>query len=425
MTTADGRPIPWDIYEEHLDEAGWLWGAWERAMDSAIHTLGDVIDGPEERLAAHLDGLVLGGRRVAERLLLPALEGDDANLSAAAAWALVQGEDADHQDAVVDALVAAPPPARLAMARALVLSPRIDISRVARLWHVGPPALRPMILGIFGRREPDWVRAQVEAAFRDGEPTLVAAAWRAVRTVPDPQALSYLDESLRSAEPAVRAEALITGVALGSRAAWEACREAAMAADDGCRVPLALLAVSPHAQDRGRVRARVDEPSIRAHALWALGFAGEVEDGDRLVEMIGDPQAAPVAGEALSTMTGIAIDGPFVVRAETRGPQGDEVGDDDPPPVVRQEDHLPVPDAAKVTAWWRSQRRQFRPGVRHLGGQARTPTGVLAALSTAATWRRQILWLELVGLKRAPAALDLRDWARQQQSALAEGVRRA
>src|SRR5437660_61433 len=131
MPTAGARPIPWDIYEEHLSEAGWLWGEWERAMDSAIYALADVVVGPEERLAAHLDGLVLGGGRVAQKLLLPALAGDDADLCAAAAWALVQSEDGDHQEAVVDALAKAEPPVRAAVARALLRSPKLDISRVA------------------------------------------------------------------------------------------------------------------------------------------------------------------------------------------------------------------------------------------------------------------------------------------------------
>ena len=36
------RPIPWDIYEEHLNEAAWLWGNWQDSLDSAIYALGDV-----------------------------------------------------------------------------------------------------------------------------------------------------------------------------------------------------------------------------------------------------------------------------------------------------------------------------------------------------------------------------------------------
>src|SRR6186713_3314527 len=90
------RPILWDIYEEHLDEAAFLLTQWEDAMKSAVYALPDVIVGPEERLAAHLDALVVGGKPVAEKLLFPALEGDDAGKIFAASWALLHAEDADH-----------------------------------------------------------------------------------------------------------------------------------------------------------------------------------------------------------------------------------------------------------------------------------------------------------------------------------------
>ena len=29
------RPIPWDLYEEHLDEAAFLWNMWEAAREGA------------------------------------------------------------------------------------------------------------------------------------------------------------------------------------------------------------------------------------------------------------------------------------------------------------------------------------------------------------------------------------------------------
>ena len=70
------RAVRWDICEEHLDEAAFLWDRGERALNAPNYAIGEVAVGPEERLLAHLDGLVLGGQPVADKLLLPAL-GDD------------------------------------------------------------------------------------------------------------------------------------------------------------------------------------------------------------------------------------------------------------------------------------------------------------------------------------------------------------
>ena len=44
---------------------------------AANYTLAEVAAGPAERLLAHIDALSLGGKAVAQKLLLPALEGDD------------------------------------------------------------------------------------------------------------------------------------------------------------------------------------------------------------------------------------------------------------------------------------------------------------------------------------------------------------
>lgn len=38
------RPIPWDLYEEHLDEAAFLCHPWGRAMAAANYTRDEVMD---------------------------------------------------------------------------------------------------------------------------------------------------------------------------------------------------------------------------------------------------------------------------------------------------------------------------------------------------------------------------------------------
>ena len=73
--------ILWDILEEHLNEAAFLWGQWERSLRSPRYVLREVMDGPEERLLAHVEGLCEGGLPVVERLLLPALQEEEDDLS--------------------------------------------------------------------------------------------------------------------------------------------------------------------------------------------------------------------------------------------------------------------------------------------------------------------------------------------------------
>ena len=75
MSVTVPEPL-WDIVEEHLDEAEFLWEQWEHALLAPNYTLDELADGPEARLLAHLDGLVVGGPEVARRLLIPTLDED-------------------------------------------------------------------------------------------------------------------------------------------------------------------------------------------------------------------------------------------------------------------------------------------------------------------------------------------------------------
>jgi len=413
------RPIPWDIYEEHLNEAAWLWGNWEQALDSAVYALGDVAVGPEERLLAHLDGLVLGGQPVAQKLLVPALAGDDLGGIAAAAWALVQAEDADHQDAVIDALASAEPPAQIAIGRALYLAPRADVSRLLPLFNSGPPPARALIFDVFGTREPGWVREHIDPAMRSGQPPLMAAALRAIRNLHERELLGYVDLASQSDDIAVRLEAMRTGLAFAVKTAWTECRTFAGGTGELSRLPLGLLATSPDPNDRAFVRGKALEPDAGMHALWALGFAGDADSADLLVQAMADKKKARVAGEAFSAITGLAIAGPLAKAGETQGPDVEEVADEDPPPAVQPEDFLPEPQVEAVKKWWDKERRRLVPGTRYTAGHPRSPATLRTAFLTAGSWRREVLLIEMAASvanlpKVSPPKVDLKGWAREQ-----------
>lgn len=52
--------ILWDVIEEHLDEATFLYTQFESLLDHPLLTRADVERSVTSRLIAHLDGLVLG-----------------------------------------------------------------------------------------------------------------------------------------------------------------------------------------------------------------------------------------------------------------------------------------------------------------------------------------------------------------------------
>src|SRR5579872_1092712 len=69
--------VLWPVADQHLTEAAFLFEQIERAYDSPVETLETLARGVEARWLAHVDGLLVGGRRVYETMLRPVLEEPD------------------------------------------------------------------------------------------------------------------------------------------------------------------------------------------------------------------------------------------------------------------------------------------------------------------------------------------------------------
>lgn len=412
MATARQRPILWNVYEEHLDEAAFLWERWEAALVAANYTLAEVAAGPEERLRAHLDALVVGGRAVAEKLLLPALEGDDLERVRPSALALLQAEDADHFDAVLEVLAGAEPAKRAAVVRAVGLSqhPKV-VPWLAALWTHAAPWLRAVILEVIAGRDLSWVASKLPEALRSNDARLLAVALGLIRRLPDrdPAFAWDLEQCLAHEEPQVRDEAIATGFVLGSKKVLSTCRRAVAMPATG-NLPFALLASSPDEADRAILRGCLKDPMTARHGLWALGFAGDVESADVLLARLADKKLGKLAAEAFSAITGLRVVGPFRAVGVPVGPEADEVGPGDPPPEVRPEDALPLPVPAAVAEWWRKNRGRFRSGQRYVAGVPRTAEALRAAMVEVPMWRREVLALEIAAGTHRGATVDMTGW---------------
>jgi len=397
------RPIPWDLYEEHLDEAAFLWGQWERAMDAAHYTIDEVIAGPQSRLRAHLDGLVLGGKLVAEELLMPALEDGDEGKVTAAAWALLHAEDADHLELVFDALATAEKKeTRTALSRAFEHAERPDVADRMRPSLQGtPPSVQATIVRVLAARLPPRPTGQAPAWGFPLEPflearhqELLSAALRALCYAPDPVYAPFVEKALASPYVAVRDAAIEAGLCLGLRATRAACSKLVARNAPGPRLPLAVLALAGESVDIGVIIRKLDVVSMRRDALWALGFAGTVQAAEAVLSHVDDEETARVAGEAFATISGVRISGPL---AEFRPPAHDApVGDEDDVPVVLPEDSLPAPSAKRLLDWWTQAKVRFAPDARYLYGRPLTVETLRAALTIGPTWRRRAWMLELM-----------------------------
>ncbi len=213
-----------DIAEEHLHEAGFLHAVWEKDLRSPIFTLDEIAKGPERRLLAHLDGLVLGGPEVAQKLLLPAICGDDPDLVFAAALALLMGERSVDFEVVKVALEQAKRGTRPAICRALALAPSPDLGRKLAPLALSAPAIRADLLEVLGylRLDPG---LPLDPLFASGEPDQEALGLALARSFPSRLGQGFVEHAFTSPEPSVRAAALETGLVLRQRGVFEAAHQ--------------------------------------------------------------------------------------------------------------------------------------------------------------------------------------------------------
>ncbi len=406
-------PVRWDIVQEHLAEAEFLGEQLVAAMDSHGYRIDEVVSGPYERFAAHVDALAVGGAAVAERSLYPTLHDEEAEAgtrTAAALGALTSTHPAAAERMLGD-YAAASQGAQLAIADALVLwdAPRATF-RLQTLLASTPLELCAPLFAACARRAMD-PGAPLEAALRSGDPALAAAAASAAMYAPKALltsvewSLQFDDERLL---PAVSA-----GLVMGSPHAWNTATHLARDKAASHRTAMAHVATLDGITATGIFVARLDDAAARPDALWALGYCGTLEAAEACLGWLADADVGPLAGEAFATITGLPMDEEGCwLDAPTEAGQDPAPGSDDEDDLPDLDDDLatdlmpgddddlpqPVPEA--IAAWWRARRGAFRSGQRYVLGRAADEGSLRRALGLESTRRRHERAFEILARTR-------------------------
>ena len=234
-------PIRMDVLTEHFTEAAFLWAQWERALLSPDFDLSETAD-LEERLLAHLDGLVLGGELVARELLLPALETSEAGQISAAAFALLAANGKREPEEALAVFDGGDAVQRQGVGRALGLSERegLEAMLLERL-KAEDVELRVAAFQVLAFRGAAPAETRVEWLYRD-DASQVIAALEDTRPLPQDIVQTVLPQLLVDPTPGVREAAIIAGLISGARAAWKACRK--VAEEGGAGRPRCLMALA-------------------------------------------------------------------------------------------------------------------------------------------------------------------------------------
>jgi uncharacterized protein (TIGR02270 family) len=407
-----------DIYEEHLDEAAFLWSQWERALVAPDYTLEETAT-LEERLLAHLDGLVVGDIPVAQELLKPALESEEPLRISSALWAMLAEPGPLELAEAMKLLEAAPLELLPSMQRALELSGRAQLAEALHpLLKAQEPLLQALTLEVLtfqGKLPPNAALERLQHP----EARVAAAALRGLRPLPQEVLSRELPRLLVDARPEVRDAAMEAGLSSGSRVAWEACRKAVEARPGTRRLPLVLLALGGNDRDLERLLECARVAELQADVLWALGFSGRVQAAEVCLELMGEKPLAALAGEAFSAITGLLLEESYVVPpAEEESLPPLEEEDLDVALEPKPEDALPLPNREAVSAWWQEARKRFDRGTRYVRGRAFTIEVLLEQLEQGPMRRRHVHARELAIRSQGACTIQTQAFTQRQRAEL-------
>ncbi|ATB26798.1 TIGR02270 family protein [Melittangium boletus] len=404
-----------DVARDFLADAAFFWAQREQGLSAPNYTLQELLEGPEQRLLACLDALVLGGPRVTRELLRPALASEELETVACASSVFLMQGGADGLDAVLTTLCADMESASQGAARALELTRRAEaVSRLLTLLDDAPTALQARVLDILTQWEVDPTRA-LDGLLAAGDAPLACAVLRAARRFPARLRAVSLDRALNSDEPEVRNAALETAFVLGHPSAWNICIDAVRRQGPGWGGPAALLAMGGDLYDMDLLLQALPEPALRQDALWALGLSGRVAAVGPLLEAMRDKTVAPLAAEAFCAITGLALTGDLAVPREPWTPDSPE---EDEPAPLGPEAELPRPQPQRVERWWKEVQGNFLHQGRYLAGKPFGAEPLLEALTAGPMRRHAALALELAVRTQSAWRLSTSDWALRQWKAL-------
>ncbi len=381
-------PIRWDIAKEHLDEAAFLRQLWEQSLCSPQYSLAEIAQGPEERMLAHLDALVLGGARVAKKLLLPALTSDEPDTVFAAAFALLASEDGDFLREVLGALETTEAEQKKAVQRALELAPATG-ERLKVAAAQSGPIQHELLLVLAYRRIDSGLRLDGPAASPDAG--IRSRALRLAPLLPGRLEPSTVEQALASSETDIRSAALQSGCILGVRGAFSSVLSTVKGGGAGFGTAALLLGLSGEEGAVAALAPSLTEGARRADSMFALGFTGRVSAVEALVPLLQDKKLAPLAAEAIATITGLPIAKQFAKPSAPWSPEGkDEEKDERFGPAAE----LPKPEPLAIEEWWRREKQKFDPRHRYLRGRPFSPDVLLQELETGPARRRAGLALD-------------------------------
>lgn len=424
LTDERSDAVLWDVVEEHLDEAEFLAETWHVNLDSPAYLREEFEAGPQERLLAHVDGLVVGGEEVRAELLEPALADEETERwrAAAVALSLLSHPNVQFAAPLFDALDERPEEVRLGITDALAMSSRadLDVRITDALRRGGEPEHLVALATVGGLRGAN--PGNLVDSLLQGTDEAARAAAVSMLPFGDRRYLSWVEHSLTATTPQLQWAGVRAGLVMGSGPAWQQVGKWGLAEEPD---PDAMVLLASLADQRivERIADRAADEAVRPFALHALGYSGRRLAMETCLKWLGDEAAGPLAGEAFAAMTGLPLDDDAFwddVEDLDDGDDGDgaegaedleddlEEEDLDEDLGIEAEAELRIPKPEAILAWWQDAQARFDARKRYIAGRPADQVAIAHALKVLPMRRHHALAFELLVRSKGTANIRTR-----------------
>lgn len=415
--TSSAASIVWLVVARHVEDAAFTSCAKDAEALAPSHVLRDAI-ARDGRLAAHLDGLRIAGQAGWKALAEEHGWAGPGELFVGTVLACEAGDEGRF----AQVLEAAGEELELARGIGSGLG-WIEWAQAEpfarRLVQSEQPLHRRVGVAAFAvhRKDPG---TDLGRWIDDTDPLVRARALRAVGELGRVDLLGRVKQKATDTDPACRFWSAWSATLLGDPAAVNVLRAMAESGGPFAERAADLAARKLSAKEAIAWRqALARDPGELRLAIKVAAAHGDPVCVPWLIEQMTGAAAARVAGEALSSITGVDLDYSDLDGSQ---PEGFESGPNDDPKdenvALDPDEDLPFPSVERVQAWWARERGRFAPGVRHLLGRPTTPDNARLALREGKQRQRAAAALELVLAQPGSVLFEVRERADRQLARL-------
>ena len=364
-----GKPlatfIP-DIVIEHYEEVEFIWGQRQSALDDPAYSMRELVD-LQERIEAHVQGLLVGGERVIP-FVVEGLSADDPSLAFAAGYPLLRLNQPDPARLVLDAFDRARGGRLDGLRQALCHGPvSSTLRRVRTAARSAEPLVASAALEVLAFQSPSDCQADLLVHFlRHETPEMRRGGWRVAELLKNPVVPHLYQKALEDDDPRVRREA--HWAAAWAQQTWilDRCRTLAKSPNPESLDALRILAILGGPDDLSTICDPCWSEQIGASWFKILGSFGHPEAIADLIQGMENPnpRLAVAAGAAFTKITGCDV------VSQTRVQLPPEDGHQ--PDEFEKEflDEAFLPDPSKARDLWKKVKGMYPEGLRFYRGKA-------------------------------------------------------